>query len=168
MNPKILFLSALFSLIFTVSGISQSSDSLLYQRFPDIPPFSLIQLPDSSNFAKKDLKKNRPVLIFVFSPDCDHCKAAMRDLLNHYSELSKKKLQIVMATPLEYKWIVPFYEEFELENYSAIHIGRDPTHFLGTFFGIHQYPALFLYNKKGKFSKAFPPHTSFEDVLKAL
>ena len=167
MKYKIICFIGIFFLAFQFSAFAQSPDSLLYKRFPNIPPFQIIRVPDSSIFTKKDLQKKKPVLIYIFSPDCDHCIAATKDMIQHYPSLSKK-VQILMATPLEYKWIVPFYEEFNFASMPAVTIGRDPSNFLGTFFHVKSYPALFLYNKKGKFTRAYTAHNSFADILKDL
>ena len=158
---KILFLAALFCQ-FGLSATAQQTDSLLYQRFRNVPPFTLRLAPDSAVLNKDLLKKNRPTLIFIFSPDCGHCQITTADLLKHYQLF--KNFNIVMATPLEYKWIIPFYDEYKLKNYPAIKIGRDASYTLGTFFDVHNFPELFLYNKKGQFVKEFKGNINFQEI----
>lgn len=147
---------------FGLKATAQQTDSLLYKRFSNIPPFSLRLAPDSALLNKDLLKKNKPTLFFIFSPDCGHCQITTNDLLKHYQLF--KNFQIIMATPLEYKWIVPFYDEFKLKNYPAIKVGRDATYSLGTFFNVHNFPELFLYNKKGEFVKEFKGNINFQEI----
>lgn len=143
------FFIAILLFSYTAS-FAQDTDSLpLYKKFPDVPPFMLTTLPDSGIFKKDDLEKKKYTLIMVFSPDCDHCQHATEDLLANIN--SFKKVQIIMATPLEYRLIIPFYQKYQLANQKNIVVGRDPTYFLGNFYGVRNFPSMYLYDKKGKF-----------------
>lgn len=162
MKPiRILFLVCLL-ISLALTGTAQQADSLLFKRFKNVPPFTLRLAPDSTVLNKDLLKKNKPTLFFMFSPDCGHCQITTADLLKHYQLF--KNFNIVMATPLEYKWIVPFYDEYKLKNYPAIKVGRDATYSLGTFFDVHNFPELFLYNKKGEFVKEFKGNINFQEI----
>lgn len=138
-------------------GISHpihAQDSLaVYQRFPAIPPFSIMRLPDSTFYTKDDLKNDKPVIIMIFSPDCDHCQKAIKELLENYKIF--KKAQIIMASPVGFNYIKIFYTEFKIANYPGIVMGRDGSHFFGYFFKIVNFPAIFVYDKKGLFVKSF-------------
>ncbi len=67
-----------FCLLVGVSGFAQSGTSGV--KFPKyinegtIPEFSVVTAPDSTIFTNRDLKKDKPLLIMIFSPDCDHCQ----------------------------------------------------------------------------------------------
>lgn len=158
----------LLVLIFQIGihAMAQQTDSLLYKRFPTVPPFNLQLAPDSAIFNKDLLKKNKPTLFFIFSPDCGHCQLTTADLLKHYQLF--KNYQIIMATPVEYKWILPFYQEYKLKNFPAIKIGRDASHSLGTFFNVKNFPELFLYNAKGTFVKEFKGTINFQEIANYL
>ena len=150
--------------IFSMAAIAQ--DSAVYKRFPTVPPFSITRLPDSSLFTKKDLKKNKPVIIIIFSPGCDHCQKATEELLNNYKVF--KKIQIVMASTVGYEYISKFYIENKIQNYPAIIMGRDWTNFFGYFYTIKNFPAIFVYDKKGNFIKSFEsslPVKEIEDLV---
>ncbi len=163
-NMKFFILIVFASL--TLPAFAQQDSLKLYERFTDLPPFKITRLPDSSQFTKADLKKKVATLIMVFSPDCEHCQHATEDLLNHISLF--KNVQVLMATPLEYRFIVPFFEHYKIKDYHGIVIGRDPTNFLGTFFSITNFPSMFLYNRKGKFVKAFEGSVSFIKIASFL
>src|SRR5215831_15586388 len=95
MKTALLFLTIV---CFALTSFSQQDSVTLapYQRFPTVPPFQLLNTDSSSYFTKKDLKKNKPVLIMLFNPDCDHCKHETEEIIKNIDQL--KDVQIVMAT----------------------------------------------------------------------
>src|SRR5215213_3583888 len=86
-----------------------------YKRFPNIPPFELLQLDSVTVFKKADLAKNQPVLIMVFSPDCDHCQHQIEEILIDIESL--KNVQIVLATPEPFDKMKAFNERYNLSKY---------------------------------------------------
>ena len=137
-----------------------------YKSIPTIPPFKLIVVPDSTIFTKYDLKKKKATVIIVFSPDCDHCLHATRDLLANHDLF--KKAQIVMATSLSYPHIQEFYGDFKIAEYPNIKVGADLSNFLSTFYDVKSFPAIFVYDKKGKFKAAFNSGAEFKSIAKVL
>jgi len=156
--------------ILLIAGFQQAdaqSDSIpVYQRFPDLPVFTIMTAPDSIKFSKADIRKKRPTLIMIFSPDCSHCQVATKDLLDHMDLF--KKTQIIMVSSLDFSHIKKFYEDYKIADYPNITIGRDGSYYLGTFYKVHSYPSLYLYDKKGKFVKTFVGDIKMESVAEAL
>ena len=152
-------------ILYTVAGhpsFSQADTSLLYLKFPNIPPFSITKIPDSSKFTKADLKKRKPLMIMIFSPDCDHCQRETKDLIANINLF--KDEQILMVSHLDYPMIKKFYEDYQVADHPNITMGRDASYFLGTFFNIHNLPVIFLYDKKGNFKKAFEGSVSMKKI----
>ncbi|MEO7265331.1 MAG: thioredoxin fold domain-containing protein [Ferruginibacter sp.] len=154
-------------LFFVAIGISSISigqaDSLpIYKRFPDVPPLKLRTVPDSLLFVKTDLPKKKPLLIMIFSPDCDHCQVATKDLLKQIKLF--KKVQIIMVSSLDFANILAFYKSYKIADYPNIIMARDPAYFLGTFYSIKNFPSLFLYDKKGKLVREFEGSVSFSEI----
>ncbi len=73
-----------------------------------------------------------------------------------------------MATITDYFITKKFYEERNLKNYPNIKMGVDTKYFLGTFYSIKMYPAIFLYDKKGIFKHRFDTKDSMEVVERML
>ncbi|MBK7434482.1 MAG: thioredoxin fold domain-containing protein [Chitinophagaceae bacterium] len=146
--------------------LAQSDSSLLYLRFPQTPPFSIIRVPDSTRFVKADLDKRKATLIMVFSPDCEHCQLETREILAKRNLF--KKVQIIMVSPLEYGHLKKFYDEYGISDFQNIILGRDPAYFLGTFYKIRSFPALFLYDKKGNFVRSFDGTVPVEQIAEFL
>jgi thioredoxin-related protein len=149
-----------------VAANAQTDTTLLYLRFPYIPSFKLYNIADSSVFTKDNLKKKKATLIMMFSPDCEHCQEETKAITANIDLF--KKVQIVMASPLNFDYIRKFYDEYKIANYPNITMGRDPTYFLGTFFKVRSFPALFLYDKKGRLVNHFTGETSVQEIANLL
>jgi len=160
------YFSLLLVVLMSKAAVAQIDTSLLYLRFPIVPSFRLINVADSSIFTKNDLKKKRATIIMMFSPDCEHCQLETKELTAHMDLF--KKVQIVMASPLDYNYIKKFYEEYKLADYPNITMGRDPSYFLGTFFKVRSFPSIFLYDKKGNYVTSFVGSTPIEQIAAAL
>src|SRR6478736_2005107 len=95
---KLLFI--LFAVTGLLTGKAQTAPNNTpeppYLVNPIVPPFHLLKVDSSTWLTKNDIKKNRQVLIIFFSPDCDHCKHQMKDILADFSGF--KDIEIIMAT----------------------------------------------------------------------
>jgi thiol-disulfide isomerase/thioredoxin len=151
---------------FNVRAQTDSVSIPVYKRFPELPKFSIMTLPDSTLFTREDLHKKKPIIIMLFSPDCEHCKHAMRDLIAGYDQW--KKADLILVTSLEFEHIRKFYSEFKLAEYPNIVIGRDGGFNLGSFYKLHQYPSIYVYNKKHEFVTEFIGSVNTEELGKAL
>jgi len=151
---------------FAADSRAQTDSGAVYLRFPAIPPFSITKVSDSTRFTKADLAKKKATLLFIFSPDCEHCQQETRALIANIDLF--KKVQIVMASPLEHHYLKKFYEEYKIAEHPNIIMGRDPAYFLGSFYNIHSFPALFLYDKKGNLIKAFDGSIPVKQIADAL
>ena len=162
---KRLFFLAVFFVLAQWAQARQDS-SLLYLRFPFIPSFKLTRISDSTYFVKEDLKKKKPTIIMMFSPDCEHCQEETRAITANIHLF--KNAQIVMASPVEYAYLRKFYDEYGIAGYPQITMGRDPTYFLGTFFKVRSFPSIFVYDKKGNLITSFTGSVPVQQVADAL
>lgn len=142
------------------------ADTAPYLRFPAVPPFKLYKAPDSTVFTKADLKKKRPVLLIVFSPDCDHCQQETRALTAAIDQF--KKVQIVMATFSPYAQMKQFYTDYGIANYPNITMGWDASFFLSPFYQINSLPFIALYDKKGRLINTFSGTVSIDKIAAAF
>ena len=157
----------LFLFICSVNpGMAQTDTSLLYLRFPIVPPFKFTKIPDSTYFTKDDLSKKKATIIIVFNPDCEHCQHETKELTAHIDLF--KKAQIIMASPMEFSYLKKFYDEYKIADFPNIIMGRDPGYYLGTFYHIRSFPAIFVYDKKGNFVKAFDGTYPVEQIAEVL
>lgn len=153
--------------LFVTSSAEAQNDSLpIYKKFPALPPFEMVTIPDSTSFKKADLENKKATMFMVFSPDCDHCQHATRDLQKHMDLF--KKVQIVMVSSMPYNIIHSFYDEYAIAKYPNIIMGMDASYFFGTFFSVHNFPSVFLYDKKGLFVKGFEGSVPFTKIAESL
>jgi len=161
---KIIFI--ICCVCFAKAGFTQTDTSLLYLRFPTVPPFSITKVSDSTKFTKDDLSKKKATIIIIYSPDCDHCQHETKELTANIKLF--KKAQIIMASPLEHVHLKKFYEEYKIADYPNIIMGRDPAYFFGTFYHIRSFPAIFVYDKKGNFINTFDGTVPVQKIAEVL
>ncbi len=149
-----------------LAAAAQTDTTLLYKRFPIVPSFKLINIADSSIFTKDNLKKKKPTIIMMFSPDCEHCQDETKDITANIGMF--KKAQILMVSPLDFDYMKQFYIDYKIGDFSNITMARDPTYFLGTFFKVRSFPSIFVYNKKGKLVNSFIGSTPIEQIAASL
>jgi thioredoxin-related protein len=154
---------ALLLCVASLTAFSQSQTDPPYRRFPTVPPLKLLLTDSSTVFTDKDLKKGRPLLLILFSPDCDHCKKETGELIEKID--SFKNIQIVMATFMTVDKIRPFYENYKLDRFSNIIVGYDMQHMLTTYYRISYTPFLAFYDKKGNLIDGFQGALPLSKVL---
>ncbi|HEV8506165.1 MAG TPA: thioredoxin [Chitinophagaceae bacterium] len=172
---KIFLLCTLMSIVlfsFSQSDSTKKSSSATqpeevtlppYKRFPTVPPLKLLLLDSASYFTKNDLKKNRPVLIIVFNPDCEHCKHETEEIIKNIDSL--KNIQIVMATIMSFDLMKSFYENYDLQRFQNIIVGKDVQYTLPSFYQMHFMPYLAMYNKKGNLLATFEGSMKMQDLI---
>ena len=158
----------LFILLLPVlkNACAQIDTSALYFKYPNVPPFTITRVPDSTKFAKADLQTGKPVVIMVFSPDCEHCTHEVKEILAHIDLF--KKAELLMIAHLDFHYLKTFYSDYKIADYPNITLGRDYSYFFGTFFNIKFLPAIIVYNKKGKLVAAFDGSVPVQKIAAAL
>ena len=156
--------TGLFLFLFIHLQVFAQQDTL-YKKYPDLPEFTAIKAPDSSLFNSQTIKKKGPVVILFFSPDCDHCKKEMKEILAYRQEL--KNIRFLMVSPLELKYLDVFYEDYGISSMPNITMLWDRTYYLGTFYKPRMFPAAYLY-KNGIYLRSFIGNFSPTDLIEAF
>lgn len=158
-----------FSIFFSHSLLAQvanAEDKPVYQRFPTIPQFTVYKAPDSTAFTRSDLSKRKSTIFFIFSPDCGHCQHETEAILKNIKKF--KDAQILMVTHYPYSEMETFYKNYKIANYPQITMARDTKYFFPVFFKVQNFPAIFVYNKKGELQKNFEGSVKVEDIINEL
>lgn len=155
---KLLFF---FSLIIA-AGCSNAQTA--YTPPPFIPPYNILTT-DSVYSTPADLKKNKPVMIIYFSPDCSHCQHLMYDLKPQMNAF--KRIQVVMITfaePLKASQV--FYRDFDLKKYPNFTVGTEGYGLkVQKYYQVKTTPYIAFYDKNGKLVKAFDKAPKAEDLV---
>lgn len=147
----------------TVSAQQDSLNIPPYKRFPTVPPFKLLKADSISFFTKADLKKNKAVLLVIFSPECEHCQHETEEIIKHIDDF--KKIQIVMTTTWPLSMMKNFCTKYNLERFDNITAGQDINYMLPSYYSIRNMPFLAFYDKKGKLIDTFEGALPVEKVL---
>jgi thioredoxin-related protein len=134
-----------------VTGVYAQIDSINkppYLRFPTVPPLKILKVDSLTYFTKDNLKKNKPSIIIVFNPGCEHCKHETEEIIKNINDF--KNMQIVMTTPQSFTEMKGFYKEYNLAKYPNIIVGRDEHFTMPSFYAIRSLPFIAFYNKKQK------------------
>jgi thioredoxin-related protein len=137
-----------------------------YLKNPGIPPFHLLEVDSVHTLTKDDIKKNRRVLLIFFSPECEHCKHQMRDILADFSKF--KDIEIVMATFQPFEQMQTFYNYFRIADHSNILMGRDEKYMLPPYYRMQSLPFLALYDKKGNYITHFEGNQKVDTILNSF
>jgi thiol-disulfide isomerase/thioredoxin len=163
---KRFFLLAIAFLITQFAFSQADSTKPIYLRFPTLPQFTIYKASDSTTFTRDDLKKRKPTVFIIFSPDCEHCQHETEALIANIDKF--KDAQIVMVEYLGYDEMKKFYTNYKIENYPNITMGRDAKFFLPVFFKVESLPAIYVYDKKGNFKQAFSGSVKMDKIAAAL
>ena len=149
-----------------MSKAQQDASATTLNNIQHLPAFKIYTAPDSASFTNEQLKKNKPVVLMFFSPDCDHCQKETKELLAYKEEL--KDLQIVMASPAAFAEINNFYADNNIASMSNIVMGKDQGYALGMKYQLRTYPSVFVYDATGTLAKAFIGNVSVRVILDAV
>lgn len=161
-----LFVFSIFFSHILLAQVANVEDKPVYQRFPTIPQFTVFKAPDSTAFTRDDLAKRKATIFFIFSPDCGHCQHETEAILKNIKKF--KDAQILMITHYPYLEMEAFYKNYKIANYPQITMARDTKFFFPVFFKVQNFPAIFVYNKKGQLQKNFEGSVKVEDIINEL
>jgi thioredoxin-related protein len=146
-----------------VAGCTQA------QNKPDIshiPPFKILRT-DSTYFTPANLKKDKPVMIVYFSPDCSHCQHMMYEMKPKMKQFGDT--QIVMVTFTEFtmlKMIQNFSRDFDLAKYPNIIVGTEGhSYVVQRYYQVRTTPYIAIYDRKGKLVKAFEKAPTMDELI---
>jgi len=160
---KLLVTISVLAITFTSFAQTTYDTMPPFRRFPTVPAFRLLETDSVSIFTKDDLKKNKPVLVMIFNPECEHCKHETEEILKHIDEL--KKVQIVMSAMGPFDPMKYFYSRFKMSEIKNITVGQDFQNLLPSFYRISSLPFLAMYDKKGNLLSTFEGTMNIEDLI---
>ena len=155
----------LFALI-TVAGCTRAQTK---QNIDHIPHFKILKA-DSSYFTYNDLKKNKPVMIIYFAPDCSHCQHLMYEMKPKMKEFGDA--QIVMVTFTDFnllKMIKNFNRDFQLAQYPNLTVGTEGhSYVVQQYYQVRTTPYIAIYDRKGNLVKAFEKPPKVDSLIAAV
>lgn len=156
----------LISFCFLLSCLTvtaQNSSTPPYKRFPTLPPLQLLLGDSVTKYTKEKILGNKPVLVMLFSPDCNHCQHTAEEMYKNKEAL--KDIQIVMATVSSLYEMNIFMKKYKLNQMNNVVAGKDVYFLLPPFYAIKNFPYMAMYNKKGKLIMGFEGSMAIAKVI---
>lgn len=155
----------LLLILFSLQAFAQEDDITLppYKRFPTHPPMQLLLADSATKYTKSNLPANKPVLVMLFSPDCDHCQHETEEMVKMKDDF--KNIQVVMITTYPLYRMKQFVEEYRVNEIPNVVVGRDPYYLMPPFYDAKSFPILAMYNKKGELIKVVEGSLPIPKVL---
>ncbi|RPD40814.1 hypothetical protein EG028_12345 [Chitinophaga barathri] len=136
-----------------------------FKQYSIISPLPML-LYSGQSFTKNDLPKNKPVLVFVFSVECDHCAHMTQDILKNIDKFGKTTL--LMVTPFRLDRMKTWYDEYHIGKYPNIIMAAEPTRQILAYYDLKNFPGCYTYNKKHKFQAGYEGTVKLDTLLKHL
>ena len=133
-----------------------------YKKFPSLPPLQLILADSATKYTKADLPKKKPVLIMLFSPDCDHCQHEAESFAANAEAL--KNIHVLMITTYPIYRMAAFAEKYGVNRMKNVVVAKDPYYQMIPFYDVRNFPFLALYDKKGNLLQAMEGSVSIEKI----
>ena len=132
-----------------------------------IPPYHILTT-DSVYVTPANLKKNKPVMIVYFSPDCSHCQHMMYEMKPIMKAF--KDVQVVMITfVMQLKAIKVFERDYDLAKYPNFTVGTEGyTYVVQKYYQVATTPYIALYDKSHKLVKYYPKAPKTEDLAEEV
>lgn len=132
-----------------------------------IPPFRILSIADSTYLTPANLKKNKPVVIIYFAPDCDHCLKFTKAILSKIKTF--RDAQLIFITFAGYRNTKDFVKKFGLAKYPNITVGTEGyTYTVQRFYKVSITPFTAVYDKQQRLLKTFPQIPNVEEITSLL
>jgi thiol-disulfide isomerase/thioredoxin len=135
-----------------------------------IPPYHILTT-DSVFVTPANLKKNKPVMIIYFAPDCSHCRHLMAEMKPVMRGL--RGIQVIMVTFVDphqqFRSIKDFYKDFDLKKYPNFTVGTEGyTYVVQRYYQVATTPYIAIYDKNHKLSHTYAKPPKIADLLAAV
>ncbi|WP_295655114.1 hypothetical protein [uncultured Mucilaginibacter sp.] len=161
-------LAIFLCLLFTIASLkAQDADK-------PIPQYKILTT-DSVYVTPAKLKKDAPIMVIYFSPDCTHCQHLTEQLTELLKSEKKdhkhilSKTQIVMITWSSLQAIQVFRKDYELDKYPNITVGTEGYALtVQKYYQVKTTPYIAIYTKGGKLVQAFEKAPKIGDLIDVI
>jgi thiol-disulfide isomerase/thioredoxin len=133
---------------------------------PVIAPYKMLKL-DNTWTTPADLKKDKPVMLIYFAPDCSHCQKLIYDMKPVMK--SFKDIQVVMITFTDIRMVKTFNDDFGLSAYKNFTLGTEGyTYTAQKYYQMKTTPYIAIYAKDGHLVQAFEKVPKIPELVAAV
>lgn len=115
---------------------------------------------------RDNLPEDKPVTIFYFDPDCEHCKQTMKSIMATFDQFGDNTLVIISSA--DRTRVITYLIQQNMLKRPGIWVGLcEPQEFLDTF-GTTQTPTALFYGGDWDLKRAFKGGTNEANILDGL
>jgi thioredoxin-related protein len=157
---KVVLLAVFFIISLFFSVFAQSADP---KPGSPIPSFK-IQKTNGGYFTNSDVKKNSPLVLIYFAPDCDHCIKLIDQLFKKIHQFDKASVVMVtFKAPNDVAW---FERKYKTAQFRNITVGTEGTSYiLRNYYRLDKTPFVAVYDKKGKLAFSYKNDPPADEIL---
>lgn len=151
-----------FAFIIGYSASAQQTQPA-YLQYKTVPSARLIMQDSTAKELKAHLDKKKPLMIVVFSPECEHCKHETEQMVKNIDKF--RNIQVMMISMQPLYTINAFARQYGLNKYKNITVARDAGYVMPVYYGIKNLPYHAFYDKDKKLISAFEGSMSVQKIL---
>lgn len=157
-----------FLILFLIT-LSSLTSNLSAQSTPaqNIPDFTFYKM-NGQPFLRKDLRKDKKIIIVFFDATCEHCQHELREISDRVEQFKNAEFYLVSLD--EVGAIQNFMEKYapRMNGRQNVTILRDLNkQFIIKFLPL-QYPALYVFGTNGHIIKYFGQNSNVSDIVSAV
>lgn len=156
--------------LFLLLGVTLTACSQDAPPNKDIPPYRILNT-DSAYVTPANLKKNIPVMLVYFAPDCPHCQHLTQELIKHIKEFGNTQIMMItfVQPSRQFKAMTKFVKDYGLKKYPNITVGTEGyTYLVQKFYQVSTTPYEAVYNKQHKLVQTFAKIPDIKDLVMAV
>jgi thiol-disulfide isomerase/thioredoxin len=158
-----LYIKEMKKLIFVLTLLIAAGCSNAQTTPPVIAPYKILTTKDTYT-TPADLKKNKPVMLIYFAPDCGHCQKLVNDMKPVMK--SFKDIQVVMITFADIRMVKTFQNDYGLTAWPNFILGTEGyTYTVQRYYQLKHTPYIAIYDHKGKLVQAYEKVPEIKDLV---
>ncbi|MBB3970448.1 TlpA family protein disulfide reductase [Mucilaginibacter phyllosphaerae] len=153
-------------LVFFLSLVIASACTRAQTTPPVIAPYKILTTNDVYT-TPADLKKNKPVMLIYFAPDCGHCQKLINDMKPMMNDI--KNVQVVMITFSDIRMVKTFQKDYGLTAWPNFTLGTEGyTYTVQKYYQLKHTPYIAIYDHKGKLVQAYEKPPEMKELLATI
>lgn len=157
------------SLLILFVGLILTNSNLQAQQTPaqDIPDFTFYKM-NGQPFSRKDLPKNKKIVIAFFDITCEHCQHELKAMSDHFSEFKNAGFYLVSLD--EVSGIQSFMAKYapKMKSKPNVTLLRDfNREFIVKFLPL-QYPAIYVFGSDWHIIKYFGQNSKISEIVNTV
>lgn len=152
---------ALLFVAFAAYTISKGRKKEAALNMKTLPEFAFKTMEDAP-YTQRDVPEDKSVIIFHFSPDCDHCQNEATDLKEKMEWF--KDVHILMVADKPKNEIEAFAQNYGLEKFPQVVFLQEQNGAFFNAFGTAAVPLAYIYDSEHRLLKNYNGETKMEAI----